>query len=566
MTDTSSQTIPALQQYSLAQKRQMLRIMRSWRDAWAFATEHHKNTKGNPMRFGMHYRYLRQIYHDTSKVLAIMSSVQTGKTEYLIIQNFAFAKNGLFIFYVLPKSDFRSTFVQNRINRTIDMVSAYQTLEQTALGDSDSVNLKHFGNGATKFVSSNVPADFTEFPADVIIIDELDKCNPENLIFADDRMEASDYRIKRVCSNPSIKGYGIHRLYQAGTQNEWVVPCTECGEFQPISWFSNVVNILDADRNEYELLDSDWTPDSHRDIQVMCRFCGGVLKRDAGDAHWAEQNPSGKHASYHIHQLMMPSIPIELLWSEFLGALGNEIQLQRFFNSKLGLPFEGIGSKITRDILLDNTMNYLMSRIYPTTKKEQEGALVTMGVDVGNEFDVRISKVYYDRDVDAKRRMALHIGKYTSEDMLYELMARYNVDIAVFDAMPEKRNVEKIRDKAMQYDVSVWKCFRFTDKTGKRDELKIDFAQHEIHVERTYSLDLSMSELQRGVNVLPSNTLELLDGKYVEEMMEPTRLLKEDGQGRQYYIWTKGHDHQRDADVYDILAGIGRLRGGQVRA
>jgi len=75
-----------------------------------------------------------------------------------------------------------------------------------------------------------------------------------------------------------------------------------------------------------------------------------------------------------------------------------------------------------------------------------------------------------------------------------------------------------------------------------------------IHIDRTVALDRGLSEFKGGRNYLPSNYESILGGEYKEEMTESVRQEEQDRQGNLRMVWSKGKDHARHADLYDLLA------------
>ena len=175
-----------------------------------FATEHHLNTRGERMDFD-HYPHIRSLYGSLSREIVLQGSVQSFKSEWAVIDHFACAFNGMSVFYVLPKFEHRTTYVQNRVNKCVGNVKEYKRI----IGDGffDSVAIKSFGKGVIKYVGSNVLADFKEFPADMIVVDEVDECDAENVEYALDRLRASPYQFKRYLGNPKIQDRGINYLF-----------------------------------------------------------------------------------------------------------------------------------------------------------------------------------------------------------------------------------------------------------------------------------------------------------------------------------------------------------------
>ena len=516
------------------------------------AKEYHRNTKRQRMDFS-DKPYLIPIYYDISPEKVIQKSVQCGISEMLICISIAYAEKGYSVLYVLPKFALRGRFVANRIDPLLEIVPEYRNLLENAIGDSDSMTLKHLGQGVINFVGSNSASEFIEFPADLIIVDELDRCDLTNLELADDRLDASELKHKIKISTPTTKDFGINNYYSLSDQKEWHIKCESCNEWQPILWDVNVVRQISE--NDYELLDTKYdkslkgkspkgeskvdtiTGDypegdySQRDYHVFCHKCGNPIDR-LSKGEWVRKNDS-LISGYHISQLFTPQTTIKNLWELFQEALFDNTKLQVFYNSKLGLPFIPKGSNIAKNILDDCRQEWLMES---TSKKR-----CSMGVDVGSVLHVRISSL--EGDV----RKAEYIGIVNDFNELSLLIERYNVRYCVIDMYPETRKVQEFQSVHR----NIWLC-RFTNSIsiGARGYNKKEDDQI-IDADRTQVFDRLVASIQRKKLALPKNA-GLID-KYYEQMQAPVRKKDED---KNRYYWSEGSnaDHYFLAELYDLLA------------
>jgi hypothetical protein len=504
------------------------------------ATKTHRTKTGEPIEFDDHY-YMYPIYQSGAPMLVMQSSVMTGKSEYLIAFGIACCKNKLSVFHVLPKYDMRNAFVSERIDPLLQDTPEYAVLlrssEYSKAADNKSIKL--FGEGTWRFVSSNVRADFKSFDADVLIADEVDEFDMNNFAMSLDRLESSIYKITRYAGNPTVPGHGINTLYEGGSQYEMHYKCTVCRQWQMLDFFGCVAEMVGGGSViDYRLRDGI---EDHKEF--VCAKCGAPLNRS--EWKWLPTNLRGApYPSYHLSALMSRRANPLQLWEEFCKARTNDIDLQVFYNSKLGTPYEQAGSAVTEDLLREAAM----LKVQP---EKIEKGWCTMGVDVGTFFDVRISKPVKGT------RCCMHIGRYRSLEELLELVKRYRVMCAVIDILPETRKAKEFQDKALPLGCDVWLCsFK---KTGEGESTKIfrDEEERQFKVDRTYAMDLALADLREGRNVLPINATSLLDGFYVRSMLSNKRVLKTDGRGNKVYKWTKeANDHQRFADVYDMLAGM----------
>ncbi len=307
-----------------------------------FAKYHHRNVHGKQMEFGDRYRFLIPLYKGILKDDVYEKAVQCFVSEMLIVTALEAAEKGLRVLYVMPNMDLRGKFVKDRLDRLLKIVPYYSRCIKEALGSADAIGMKHFGRGLLNFVGSNSPAEFTSFPADVLIIDEVDKCDQKNLEMAPDRLDASDYKYDVRCGNPSIENWGIDASFKLSTQSFWYMKCSHCNKRQTPDFFKNVVDQISEYR--FEIIKGD----KHNPLFV-CKKCKREMDR-LGKGQWIEQFKKDKRGK-RISQLFSSNVPLKSLVDTFFKSIGNPIKTQLFYNSKLGLPFSSSGSKIILEIL-----------------------------------------------------------------------------------------------------------------------------------------------------------------------------------------------------------------------
>jgi len=512
-----------------------------------FALDHHVNTRGERMDFA-HYPHIRALYESVSPHIVLQGSVQSLKSEWAIVDHFACAYVGLSVFFVVPKFEARTTYVQNRVNRCVERVDEYKKI--IGNGFFDSVALKSFGKGVVKYVGSNVLADFKEFPADLIVVEEVDECDQDNVEYALDRLRASRYQFTRYIGNPKITGRGINKFYQTSDQREWEVPCKSCGKFSEMDWFKTVVKeVLDKDGNVvgYRLRDEEWEEGCMREIKIICPHCGGEIDRVSQAGKWVPRNPSSNIEGYHISMLCSPINSVAGMWKRFQKAIYDPARLQQFYNSDLGLPYQGIGNRVTENILdkcIEKGLMFEIGDNVAYVPGDQHPGPCTMGIDVGGVFDVRISQ-----HLPGNKRRAVFIGKVRTVEELHQLIERYHVEVACMDSMPEATLAQEFQGNS---SIPVWLC-RYGAE-GKDARPKYNYAERVITIDRTSALDRAFALFKMGKTLLPENFRAILNGEFSDEVCGPIRQIVDDGSGNTKYEWSKCKDHQRHADVYDMLA------------
>jgi hypothetical protein len=547
---TMSDTIEAVgfEEFSKAELEKAETLLKIRDTRLRFALENHLNTAGRKMNF-TDYPHIREIYNSLSPEICIMGSVQSLKSEWVIIDHFACAYVGLQVFFVIPKYEMRNTYVQNRVNRVVERVPEYKKITDQSF--FDNIALKNFGDGVIRYVGSNVLADFKEFPADVIFVEELDECAADNLDYAHDRLRASRFQFKRYVGNPTLEKIGIHARYLRSSQGVWHVPCKDCGEYAPLDWFETVVEpLLDSDGNvvDYRLRDSDWEQGNKRDIHCICPKCKGVLDRFSKKGKWVHKHPE-RSAGYHISMLVSPVNFVCDMYQRFMAGMSDPGLLQAFYNSDLGLPFQAVGSRLTEDTILRATQceepyDLIVQGPIAFIEGDQDAGPCTMGIDVGSSFDVRISRI-----LSKGRRKAVFIGKVSNRDELVNLTERYNVEVAVIDAMPEPTLSQDFQEEA---PCNVWLC-RYSSE-GDARRINRNYKILEVRVDRTTALDRSFNRLKTGHNILPRNYAAFCSGEWLSEMCAPVRQVISDAKGNQKFAWSKCKDHSRHADTYDDIA------------
>ncbi len=527
-----------------------------------FATKYHRNVRGEPLQF-RDFFYMFDILSDPSPNVVIMSSVQTGKTEGFIASLMADTSLGLSCFYVLPTQDTRNVFVPNRIDRLFEMVPHYKHLAETSTGDADSVLLKHIGKGSVRFASSNAHAEFKEFPADVLYVDEYDICDPEGLAFAFDRTKASPYRFTQYLANPTYPGtefrQNIDWLFQNSDAKRVHYKCSECGLVQWLDWKYNVVKPVHQGR---VVVGYEPILKVGREVKVVCQKCGEPIDRSGDVVGWVPTGDKDHSVSgYQITRLNNPTDDVTELYDRFAMAVANETKMRVFYNSDMGVPYEGgVGNKLNADLVGNCCGGYDM----PSSVRGP----CTMGVDVGATLDVRISD-YVTVEGRSVRRM-VHVAKCAEIDEVIALGRRFKVAVAVIDAAPETRLSLNFQKRA---PFRVWRC-QYKPNEGKNVRSLTwngnegpNGEERYVSVDRTEAMDSVFQAYVRGDVLEPNGFETALGGKYLRELCAPVR--DKDADGRPY--WIKTVDHQFHAHVYDWVAsqdpmgGFGMSREAFVR-
>lgn len=440
---------------------------------------------------------------------------------------------GNFVLYGFPTDTDRDDYAHTRFERVVDAVPIYSK----GKGTVDNVGLKHFWNGGAYFVTTGSKTAFKSKTVQNVIIDELDQCNMQNLVYAKDRTAATGILLGRepkfrMVGNPTISGYGIHSEFNKTDKKYYSFKCPHCGVWQDLKWESNICR--QVDNMTYELLDKDWTPESGDDIKILCKKCMGVIDREAVPAEWIAQKPSIDRSGYHISQLITHQFSIKALWDDFIEGLTNPLRHQAFINSKLGLPYSGSGEKLSFDDLDACSQDYHFPNRHGDT---------IAGVDVGKVLHVRIDVLE-----DGFRKM-VWAGTVPDWDELKRLFDRMGVAFCIIDALPE---THKAREFIEEFKSGLLCYFIKSDNSGI---LKPNKLEHKISVNRTEQLDNATAVYIRKRCIIPSHYRTLDGGDWISQMFAPTRIL-DINRKPPSYVWDAGDDpdHHRFADCYCNIA------------
>lgn len=499
------------------------------------AINHHKTHKGQRITFN-NRSYLKDIYTDHSQYKVVMKSTQCGISEYLVAYSLARTIANRSLFYVLPTYQLMTRFVMNRFDKAVLQVPFYKEAMSNALGDSDSTHMKHIGLGTIVFAGSNTPNAFVEYPADELIIDELDRCDQDNLEMAHERLSASLEKRTIKVSNPTFNEYGIDWEFQKSDRKYWHIPCSSCGEWITPDFHKHVVR--QDDNGDYDVIDQDYDEMAGIDPRPICHMCHKPYDRFA-IGEWVAETKSNV-SGYHISKMFSSTNTIGELLTRFEKGLVNDTSMQRFYNGDLGLPYIAVGTKITTDTLNDCTDDYNMPY--------HSGVNVSsvMGVDVGKVFHIRVNNILPDG-----RLKAVFIGSVPNQEQVVEIAERYRVRVAVIDALPETRISKWIAARIP----SMFLCY-FQDV--KR--MGIDLNTRQISIDRTELLDTVKEAIGDRKILLPKNAASI--NEYYDQMTASNRVLLDDryqkltDRDKPRYAWIHGSkaDHYFLAEGYAILA------------
>lgn len=295
--------------------------------------------------------------------------------------------------------------------------------------------------------TSAQPGGVTEsFPGDCLIIDEVQGSTLEQIDRVYERLSASSVRWRFLLSTPLFPDLDINAFYLLGDQRKYHSDCG-CADGVVLTdvFFDAFLNNRPDDypvrfeRGEY---------------RYFCPKCGRAVD-DPQDGRWVPHNPGAPFRSYHISQVLSPTIaPGELLAAA--RSVDTADRRQNFSCRKLGQPFADASQLLATLEILHRCAEAGM-RAGVEWKSSGKGCF--MGCDQMGGF---IVATIAERLADG-RMAVVHVECVYALDpwaRLDALMADYGVVVCVLEQLP---NIDSARGFAHRHEGAAWLITSYGD-------------------------------------------------------------------------------------------------------
>lgn len=495
---------------------------------------------GKPFSF-KNYPFLQEIYETDFQEAVIQKCAQIGATVFAIlwfIHKVGVQKrNGIYYF---PNDTAISAFVQSRFNPMLE-----QNLPLSGMvRQTDNTRVKQIGSTFGHFLGLTGQTQKLSTPADVLVFDELDAApGPKDVEVAEERTGASENESKLFLSTPTFPNFGINKKFLASQRRQWMMKCEHCNSH-------NVSPSGDPEPAKEELI----FPDCIEQGFLACRHCGRAL--DPAHGQWVAKHPDRKVPGWHISRLMSP------IWNRKLPVLLDQyrkaVNIQNFYNSKLGLPFADGENSVSREHVLS------LCADYPVFQNLDSKWACTAGIDVGRALHVVISR---KSTIAGRIREYVFVGECKGTGMekfkeLQRLFNRFHVRKFVIDGQPETSATEDFLEK---FKFKGFACFYVTKPLvlewknpgtiEKKDNIDLINKVGKVRVNRTESLDSSQKYLRDKMVVFPRQCVAMED--FANHCVAIAKMEHIDEKtGDKTYIWVQNEsepDHYRHAYNYDVM-------------
>jgi len=465
-----------------------------------------KNEKGMPLEFRDH-RFLIDIYDDWTPVQTVRKASQIGYSTLEILKSFWGAKYKKYnIIYSLPTFQDVIQFVPSKVNALITQNPVLTELTK----DKDTILQKKIGDGFIYYRGTFSKKTEQEkmgagigimFSSDLNIHDEADRSDQAILEQYESRLEASQFRGRWYFSNPTTPHTKSQILWEQSDQKHWFIKCRN-HHWQYLDYWKNV-----------------------KGGKFICSTCGAEITDDERrNGQWVRKYLNKDISGYWIPHLICPWISAQKIEEQ-----AETKSKQYFYNFVLGLPYIGSDVVVNRDIILRN--------IDITEQNKQEHNV--LGVDQG-------LKKYY---VLGNRQGIFKIGVTETWDEIEELIKVYDVETAVFDALPDLTEPRKLLGK---YPGIVWLNY-YKKEVRKAEFIKWDYKTHTVYCDRSKIIQQVIDEMVNRKIRFQMRQMDLED--YIKHWQSLYKITQKDDMGIERNLWeTEGEDHFCHATIYWRLA------------
>ena len=318
---------------------------------------------------------LNAVNDASCEMVVVMSSAQVGKTELLLnVIGYYVDYDPAPILLLQPTLEMAQAFSKDRLAPMVrDTPPLKGKIADSKARDSGNTILhKSFPGGHITMAGANSPASLASRPIRILLADEVDRFplsagtegDPFNLA----KKRTTTFWNKKILavSTPTVRGASrIEQLYQDSSQEQYQLPCPDCGHYQPLTW-SQI----------------DFSTCHH-----ACNQCGVLSDQHnwlSGTGLWISQQDHQTCRGFHLNELVSPWRQWSQIIADFKEARKTPDTLKVWVNTSLGETWEAEGDGVEHHIL------YQRREHYPCDVPEN-AVVLTCAVDVQDDrFEIEV--------------------------------------------------------------------------------------------------------------------------------------------------------------------------------
>lgn len=491
------------------------------------------------------HKYLRGIYECKAKTLVVYKAAQMGISEYLLSYVLhACDKRKATCLYIFPNDGLISDFSTARLTPAIEASSYLTSIVHDHTGSSgkkgaNRITLKRIRDRFLYMRGGQVKPDgrapgLKSIDADIVIIDEIDECDPRVRDIAAKRLGHSQLGEMRMVSTPTYPGVGIHSEWLLSDQREWFIPCVHCGHKQTVT-IDNIVTEIDDTRRPKAWHQIDGK------AYAACANCRKKLDLLV-DGEWVATYPDRDVAGFHVKKFFGSVCDLDSIIDGLRSY--NQTRQRETTNQDLGEVFIPDGGQLTDRILDANRRDYGHGPV--------PGARCYAGIDVGSILHMVIREA---PDPETGERRQLFAGE-VSWDRAAQLLRQYKPTTVVIDGLPETKKSREFQESGLKNQI--WLAY-YGDggaSNKKEDYATFNYREGTVLIDRTRAMDEMYARVYEGVNTLPGGSRDI--PRYYDQLKAPVRVLEKNAKGIETARYVEGShaDHFSHAETYCAVASL----------
>lgn len=351
-----------------------------WADANRILTRGEGNEVG-PYRTGR-VPFLREPMeylsaHHPSWQLTIMKAAQMGVTQIIVNWiGYLISHSPAPILFYLPTREVAKQTSETRVDPMFEgtPILAEKVARPRSRDKRNTILTKKFTGGELLMRGANSPNAFRNIAARFVAGDDLDgwpgevgaEGDPVTLI----KKRAFTYPNRKYLwvSTPTTAGLSrIAKLFFAGDQRRYFLPCPECGEKRVLTWSGYLDHVQKKDGGHHRI---EWDHEPEERPETAGMVCGACGKRSGEEwrtwmldrGEWVPMKPGPRRQpSWHIPGLIAPAgwTTWGELADQWLQIQGNPLELKGFINTTLAETYEERGQGGAPESILDRLEEYV---------------------------------------------------------------------------------------------------------------------------------------------------------------------------------------------------------------
>ena len=479
--------------------------------------------EGRKFSFGGGYEFQRDIMNNPARVVNTVKVAQIGLTTSTMVYMCAvLATQRMNVIYALPSAGDVGKLVTSKLN---PIIHGTPELKRLLNPNVDSSEMKQLGSNFlyTRGTKSDTAA--LSISADLLVIDEVDRCDPDVMKQFRSRLQASQHKIIRQFSTPTMDGVGIAKEAEASVRYKHFATCKHCQHtFLPSYWSDIVIPGYDKALTELDRLnikDVRW-----REARWKCPNCGRDPELHSSRLQWVAENPGDNYEAdtYYVS----PATAYRVLPPSYLVNSSTTFNTRtEFCNQVLGETSQEENSQITSADIEASLTDADLRSSEPHC----------LGADIGQSCAVTIGRIAQDGTLMVVHKEMVPLALF--EERRRELCREYRVVTSVHDVQPETHMIGKITD----YDVRAWgaifiytkstELYTTQQKEDNPEEGKLNLRL--VKINRTPMLDKVMEYFKTGKICVQRNQFTMRFTSQMQSLKRTQVFIKEELS----YSWQK---------------------------